>query len=100
MIRAEVPHVNISTDDKMSSATFGIIDYVVFGASLVISFAVGIYFAFRGSNNNEVTVDTNRNKMSDSMRHRAKTIGQNITRALTLNLKDFYLLLYPELCIL
>ena len=76
MIRAEVSHVNISTDDKMSTATFGIIDYVVFGASLVISFAVGIYFAFRGSNNNEVIFDTNMNKMTDSISNCPKRTGQ------------------------
>ena len=40
-----------------STASFGVVDYVVFGASLVISFVVGVYFAFKGSNNNEVTLE-------------------------------------------
>ena len=51
----------------MSTPTFGVVDFVVFGASLVISFAVGIYFAFKNSNNNEVSFGT-KNSTSDEFR--------------------------------
>jgi hypothetical protein len=38
----------------MLSLTISIADYVVFGGMLFISFAIGIFYAFKSANNNEV----------------------------------------------
>ena len=39
----------------MIALTFSVVDYGVFAAMLSISFAIGIYYAFKSANNNEVS---------------------------------------------
>ena len=38
----------------MIAQTFSTVDYAVFAVMLAISFAIGIYYAFKSANNNEV----------------------------------------------